>query len=337
MRVGNRRQYRRRRVATAHEHHRGATGVRNRASGQRRRLRARGQRPQGLLLQHPERSVAVRDPAPRSRRLPTGRRHIGDGGGGAPEEVPDATGGTAAPNALVLDRDNDAQFANLAQPEFAQSAAVVLPFGKVLAVAGFRCNVQEQSGVSCVRGGDRPRFHLLRRGLHPALHRRPLAMAHDQDRHPGWSYDHWTDVLYPRGTPAKSRLAHYAGEFDTVELNGSFYRWPAETTFTGWSRAGAERFHHVGQGASRPDPLPAAAVTGELDAAVRALLAVTGPHNEALLVQLHPALERDDGTAHRFPFPTAPPDPGGDGVAPPLLAGTPRWMRCCSVSARRMS
>ncbi|OBB29180.1 hypothetical protein A5792_20495 [Mycolicibacterium peregrinum] len=70
---------------------------------------------------------------------------------GAPETVPDATGGTAAPNALVLDRDTDARFANLAQPDFAQSAAVVLPFGKVLAVAGFRCNVQEQSGVSCVR------------------------------------------------------------------------------------------------------------------------------------------------------------------------------------------
>lgn len=70
---------------------------------------------------------------------------------GAPEEVPDATGGTAAPNALVIDRDTDAQFVNLAQPEFAQPAAVALPFGKVLAVAGFRCNVQEQSGVSCVR------------------------------------------------------------------------------------------------------------------------------------------------------------------------------------------
>ncbi|KHO25454.1 hypothetical protein QQ44_14005 [Mycolicibacterium setense] len=70
---------------------------------------------------------------------------------GAPTEVPDAAGGTAAPNALVLDRDTDAHFANLAQPEFAQSAAAVLPFGKVLAVAGFRCNVQEQSGVSCVR------------------------------------------------------------------------------------------------------------------------------------------------------------------------------------------
>lgn len=70
---------------------------------------------------------------------------------GAPETVPDATGGTAEPNALVLDRDTDAHFANLTQPDFAQSAAVVLPFGKALAVAGFRCNVQEQSGVSCVR------------------------------------------------------------------------------------------------------------------------------------------------------------------------------------------
>lgn len=70
---------------------------------------------------------------------------------GAPEEVPDAAGGTAAPNALVLDRDTDAHFAYVDESEFAQSAAVVLPFGKVLAVAGFRCNVQEQSGVSCVR------------------------------------------------------------------------------------------------------------------------------------------------------------------------------------------
>ncbi|MGV0813007.1 hypothetical protein ABQF34_13690 [Mycolicibacterium boenickei] len=70
---------------------------------------------------------------------------------GAPEEVPDGAGGTTAPNALVLGQDADAQFAAVAEPEFAQPAAVVLPFGKALAVAGFRCNVQEQTGVSCVR------------------------------------------------------------------------------------------------------------------------------------------------------------------------------------------
>jgi hypothetical protein len=70
---------------------------------------------------------------------------------GAPDEAPDPSGGTRAPNALVVERDTDAHFAVLEQPEFAQSAATVLPFGKVLAVAGFRCNVQEQTGVSCVR------------------------------------------------------------------------------------------------------------------------------------------------------------------------------------------
>jgi uncharacterized protein YecE (DUF72 family) len=50
----------------------------------------------------------------------------------------------------------------------------------------------------------------------------------------GWSYDHWDGVLYPPGTPSAGRLGVYAGAFDTVELNASFYRWPRATTFAGW-------------------------------------------------------------------------------------------------------
>ena len=50
----------------------------------------------------------------------------------------------------------------------------------------------------------------------------------------GWSYDHWTDVLYPPGLPAAKRLTRYVDEFDTVELNASFYRWPRDAAFTGW-------------------------------------------------------------------------------------------------------
>lgn len=52
----------------------------------------------------------------------------------------------------------------------------------------------------------------------------------------GWSYDHWTEVLYPPGLPARDRLAAYVREFDTVELNASFYRWPREATFASWRR-----------------------------------------------------------------------------------------------------
>lgn len=50
----------------------------------------------------------------------------------------------------------------------------------------------------------------------------------------GWSYDHWTGVLYPPKLAATRRLAVYVEEFDTVELNASFYRWPTPARFTQW-------------------------------------------------------------------------------------------------------
>lgn len=52
----------------------------------------------------------------------------------------------------------------------------------------------------------------------------------------GWSYDHWTDVLYPPGTRPADRLARYVQRFSTVELNASFYRWPPAATFASWRR-----------------------------------------------------------------------------------------------------
>jgi hypothetical protein len=69
---------------------------------------------------------------------------------GAPTSVPDATGRATTPNAIVVDRDGDPQFVALGQPEFwlVPGPASALQFNKILAAAGFRCNVQE-SGVSC--------------------------------------------------------------------------------------------------------------------------------------------------------------------------------------------
>ena len=58
----------------------------------------------------------------------------------------------------------------------------------------------------------------------------------------GWSYDHWENVLYPPGLPARDRLAHYAARFDTVELNASFYRWPRDDSFASWRRRLPRRF-----------------------------------------------------------------------------------------------
>jgi uncharacterized protein YecE (DUF72 family) len=50
----------------------------------------------------------------------------------------------------------------------------------------------------------------------------------------GWQYRDWKDGFYPRGTPQRLWLEHYAGEFATVEVNNAFYRLPERDTFTRW-------------------------------------------------------------------------------------------------------
>ena len=50
----------------------------------------------------------------------------------------------------------------------------------------------------------------------------------------GWIYKHWRGLFYPEGLPVKRWFAHYAAEFDTVEINNSFYRPPKPETFDNW-------------------------------------------------------------------------------------------------------
>jgi uncharacterized protein YecE (DUF72 family) len=50
----------------------------------------------------------------------------------------------------------------------------------------------------------------------------------------GWNYASWRGVLYEPGVPQRLWLERYAEEFDTVELNASFYRLPSSEQFAAW-------------------------------------------------------------------------------------------------------
>jgi uncharacterized protein YecE (DUF72 family) len=50
----------------------------------------------------------------------------------------------------------------------------------------------------------------------------------------GWNYKHWREVVYPKGLPPRRWLEHYAGLFDTVEVNTTFYRLPTVKAVAGW-------------------------------------------------------------------------------------------------------
>jgi uncharacterized protein YecE (DUF72 family) len=117
----------------------------------------------------------------------------------------------------------------------------------------------------------------------------------------GWSYDHWRGVLYPEGLPKTKWRDAYAAEFETVELNASFYRWPGTKRFEQWGRVLPDGFTMAFKAANwishrRRLHDPEGAWAQRLLEAWQGLGAHAGP----CLLQLHPALERDDALLDAF-------------------------------------
>ncbi|HKG08950.1 MAG TPA: DUF72 domain-containing protein, partial [Gaiellaceae bacterium] len=50
----------------------------------------------------------------------------------------------------------------------------------------------------------------------------------------GWNYGHWRERVYPKGCPPARWLRYYAGLFDTVEINNTFYRLPKRDAVARW-------------------------------------------------------------------------------------------------------
>ena len=50
----------------------------------------------------------------------------------------------------------------------------------------------------------------------------------------GYHYKDWVGRYYPAGIKSGEMLQHYLRDFDTVELNNTFYQLPNESTFDAW-------------------------------------------------------------------------------------------------------
>ncbi|MCX6501342.1 MAG: DUF72 domain-containing protein [Microbacterium sp.] len=135
----------------------------------------------------------------------------------------------------------------------------------------------------------------------------------------GWTYPHWRHVLY-EGVPSARWLERYAAEFDTVELNGSFYRWPSTERFTAWADRVPPGFSiavKAPRGLSHGKRLADPAVW--LDR-IRTSTDALGPHRGPLLVQLPPDMARDDARLDSFL------DAVPDGLHPVMELRHPSWV-----------
>lgn len=114
----------------------------------------------------------------------------------------------------------------------------------------------------------------------------------------GWSYAHWRGVLYEPGT--RDQLGRYLREFDTVELNASFYRWPPPARFASWRDRlpeGATMSVKAPRGVTHARRLDVTdAWVERIGDGLRAL----GRHLGPFLIQLPPGMERDDDRLDAF-------------------------------------
>ena len=58
----------------------------------------------------------------------------------------------------------------------------------------------------------------------------------------GWVYEHWRGVFYPEELSQPEWFGFYARNFDTVEINYSFYRLPSRKTFENWRESAPADF-----------------------------------------------------------------------------------------------
>lgn len=60
----------------------------------------------------------------------------------------------------------------------------------------------------------------------------------------GWFYWHWRGKFYPDTKRTDTWFRHYVANFDTVELNAPFYKWPKDATVKSWRRNAPEHFRY---------------------------------------------------------------------------------------------
>ncbi|HVG85870.1 MAG TPA: DUF72 domain-containing protein [Vicinamibacterales bacterium] len=118
----------------------------------------------------------------------------------------------------------------------------------------------------------------------------------------GYNYPEWKGSFYPADLPAAKMLAYYAGQFDTVEINYTFYRMPTPKLVAGWSAQVPDRFRFTLK-APRRITHDKRLRPAEVSDSLRGFLTAAGelgPHMGALLFQLPPNFKKDVGVLTEF-------------------------------------
>jgi uncharacterized protein YecE (DUF72 family) len=115
----------------------------------------------------------------------------------------------------------------------------------------------------------------------------------------GWSYDDWVGSFNPAGVAKADYLGWYAGTYDVVEVDSTFYRPPSENMVRGWAARTPAQFAFA---LKMPRTITHDKVLTDCEAEMEQLLAALaplGPKLRTVLLQF--------GYFNRQAFPSARP------------------------------
>ena len=93
----------------------------------------------------------------------------------------------------------------------------------------------------------------------------------------------WEKTFYPKGTQARDYLSYHATQFDTLEVDATYYRIPTASTVKGWYTKTPENFLFA---LKTPQEITHERVMVDADSAMTEFLRVTEPLGEKLGVIL---------------------------------------------------
>lgn len=136
----------------------------------------------------------------------------------------------------------------------------------------------------------------------------------------GYFYWGWRGRFYPEDAPPSRWFELYAQQFDTVEMNSTFYRFPTESTVKRWLKKAPPNFRFT---VKAPRSITHIERMGESASVARlyAVLRGLGDHLGAVLFQLPPSLHYSPENLERV---LRPLEPGFDNA---LEFRHPSWWR----------
>ncbi len=116
----------------------------------------------------------------------------------------------------------------------------------------------------------------------------------------GFSYTHWKERFYPKGTPQSRWLEYYASVFSAVELNVTFYRQPSAEQFRAWRERVGPDFRFILKGSRFITHYSRLLHAEERVERFFAAAEGLGPSLDCVLWQLRPDMEVDAGRLRSF-------------------------------------